>query len=199
MLKQQYNFAEKLRVIRERKRITLKQVATAVNISESMISQIERNKVSPSIDTLLSIADYLDIDIDYLFKSYKKTGKVKIIKKDKGNILKSDGGTYRELCSIAGTENTPPVEAVWLEVQAGKEKGNIEYGHPGSEIGIIIQGKGSLYYGTEEYFLSEGDSVSFSSNIPHIIKNSGKTKLKAIWVLSPPRIFNKGNSSVMNH
>ncbi len=191
MIKQEYSFGEKLRVVRERKKITLKQVAIAANISESMVSQIERNKVSPSIDTLLSIAEFLGIDIDYLFSSYKKTGKVKIIKKDKGNILKSEGGTYRELCSIDETESSSPVEVVWLEVEEGKEKGNIDYGHPGSEIGIIIEGEGSLSYGTEEYFLSEGDSVSFSSNIPHIIKNTGKSKLKAIWVLSPPRIFNK--------
>ncbi len=77
MLKNTYKFGEKIRLIRERKHITLKTIAEAVNISESMISQIERNKVSPSIDTLLSIAEFLEIDIDYLFREFKQNKKVK--------------------------------------------------------------------------------------------------------------------------
>jgi len=189
MIKKEYSFGEKIRIIRERKQITLRQVAEAALISESMVSQIERNKVSPSIDTLLSIADFLDIDIEYLFSDYKKSGKVIITRKNRGNILKSDASTYSQLCSIPRTETSAPVEAVWLEIESGKEKGNIEYGHRGSEIGIIIEGEGSLTYGTEEYSLAEGDSISFSSDIPHILKNTGNKTLKAIWVLSPPRIF----------
>ena len=189
MIKKEYSFGEKIRIIRERKQITLRQVAEAAGISESMVSQIERNKVSPSIDTLLSVVDYLGIDIDYLFSDYKKSGKVMITRRNKGNILKSESSIYSQLCSIPGTENSAPVEAVWLEIESGREKGNIEYGHPGSEIGIIIEGEGSLAYGTDEYTLSGGDSISFSSDIPHILKNTGKETLRAIWILSPPRIF----------
>ncbi|MDX9801701.1 MAG: XRE family transcriptional regulator [Spirochaetia bacterium] len=189
MLKKECSFGEKIRTVRERRQITLRQVAEAVSISESMVSQIERNKVSPSIDTLLSVAQYLGIDIDYLFSDYKKSGKVIITRKNKGNILKSDSATYSQLCSIPGTDNTSPVEAVWLEIESGKEKGNIEYGHRGSEIGIIIKGEGCLIHGTEQYSLFEGDSISFSSDIPHILRNTGKETLKAIWILSPPRIF----------
>ena len=62
-----YKFGHKLRTVRERKGYTLKDVATEAEVSESLISQIERNKVSPSIDTLLLIADVLDIDHEYLF------------------------------------------------------------------------------------------------------------------------------------
>ncbi len=189
MIKHDFSFGEKIRIVRERKQITLKQVAEAAEISESMVSQIERNKVSPSIDTLLSIADFLEIDVDYLFSDYRKSRKVVITRKNSGNIIKSGSSAYSQLCSIPQTGTSSPVEAVWLEIESGKEKGNIEYGHPGSEIGIIIEGEGSLIYGTEEYSLSEGDSISFSSDIPHILKNRGDGTLKAIWVLSPPRIF----------
>jgi len=191
MIKKEYIFGTKIRTVRERKQITLRQVAEAAGISESMVSQIERNKVSPSIDTLLSIADFLEIGTDYLFSDYRKAGKVKIVRKEKGKILKSNGSTYSQLSSIAKSENTPPVETVWLEIKKGCEKGNIEYGHPGNEIGIIIEGEGSLAYGTEQYRLTAGDSITFSSDIPHILRNTGDKTLKAIWVLSPPRIFDR--------
>ena len=48
-----YTFGEKLRTVRERKGLTLKEVAGQAGVSESLVSQIERNKVSPSVDTLL--------------------------------------------------------------------------------------------------------------------------------------------------
>ncbi|MGL4369440.1 MAG: helix-turn-helix domain-containing protein, partial [Spirochaetota bacterium] len=57
-----YRFGEKLREVRERKQMTMKEVAEAAGVTESLISQIERNKVSPAIDTLLSITEILDID-----------------------------------------------------------------------------------------------------------------------------------------
>ena len=43
-----YHFGEKLRQVRERKGYTLKVVASRAGVSESLVSQIERNKVSPA-------------------------------------------------------------------------------------------------------------------------------------------------------
>ena len=65
-----YHFGEKLRSVRERKGYTLKVVATKAGVSESLVSQIERNRVSPAIDTLLALADVLDINLEFLFEEY---------------------------------------------------------------------------------------------------------------------------------
>ena len=62
-----YRFGEKLRAVRERKGYTLKVVASKAGVSESLVSQIERNKVSPAIDTLLTLADVLEINLEFLF------------------------------------------------------------------------------------------------------------------------------------
>jgi transcriptional regulator with XRE-family HTH domain len=48
-----YKFGDKIRAIREKKKFTLKDIAEKINVTESLLSQIERNKVSPAIDTLL--------------------------------------------------------------------------------------------------------------------------------------------------
>ena len=52
---QPYRFGEKLRTVREKKGYTLKVVAQKAGVSESLVSQIERNRVSPAIDTLLTL------------------------------------------------------------------------------------------------------------------------------------------------
>jgi mannose-6-phosphate isomerase-like protein (cupin superfamily) len=56
-------------------------------------------------------------------------------------------------------------------------------------MGILLEGEAELLYGTESYNLKQGDSVSFSSSVPHTLINTGKKKLKAIWIITPPRMF----------
>lgn len=76
-----YQFGNKLQEIRERKVLTMKEVAVRSQVSESLISQIGRNKVSPSIDTLLAITDVLETDMEYIFRDYRKDKIIRIIKK----------------------------------------------------------------------------------------------------------------------
>lgn len=182
-----YKFGEKLRTVRERKKLTLKHVAFDAGVSESLISQIERNKVSPSIDTLLLIADVLDIDYEYLFSDYRQKRKVAIVRKDDRASISRNKMTIEQL-SIPGDGSAEhAIEAFSLMIEPGGEKGDREYGHAGWEFGVILKGEAQLVYGNEIYDLAEGDSISFPSDIPHLFKNIGEGVLEAIWVVAPPR------------
>lgn len=184
-------FGEKLRTVRERKGITLKQVAAKVNVSESLISQIERNRVSPSVDTLIAIADALDIDLDYLFKDFKRNKKATIVKNENRFTFYIKQVIYRQLSVIQDPMDEYSIEALLLEVPPGSSTENRDYGHPGKELGIILEGEALFTYGNEQYDLAKGDSINFSSDIPHILTNSGKKDLVALWVVTPPRLFGK--------
>jgi len=187
-----YRFGEKIRLVRERRGMTLKEVGAKANVSESLVSQIERNKVSPSVDTLMAITDALEIDPEYLFRDYKKKRKIKIIEESQRHSLTLNDIIYYQMASISENDSTSKnteVETMMIEIKPGGQKGDIEYGHPGNEIGIILTGSGELLYGTESYELNTGDSVSFSSDIPHILMNKGDDIMKAIWIITPPRVF----------
>ena len=185
--REKYRFGDKIHIVRERRGATLREVAAAAGVSESLVSQIERNRVSPSVDTLLSIAEALDIDLEYLFKDHKKNKNLTVINCTDTDILSLDKVLYRRLASIA--EDNLTIETMEIDIEPGGEKGRLEYGHPGYEIGIIAEGTGEIVYGTKSYNLKKGDSVSFSSDIPHILKNTGDKQLKAIWIITPARIF----------
>ena len=182
-------FGEKLRAVRERKGLTMKQVAERIAVSESLICQIERNKVSPSIETLLSIADTLEIDLDYLFRDFKKNKPVEIVRRTERHSRTIQGVTYYQLSAMTDSSEEYGIGAVRIEIEVGAERGNSEYGHPGKELGVILSGEGRLTYGTESYILKEGDSVSFASDIPHILKNAGKKKLVALWINTPSKMI----------
>ena len=185
--KPRYRFGQLLRTVRERKQYTLKDVASRVGVSESLISQIERNLVSPSIDTLLQIADTLDIDYEHLFREYRQKRKVSVVRAAERRSLHDNGVTIHQLSSDHRSAETPEIEALLFEIAPGKEEGNRDYGHTGWEFGTVLEGAGRLIYGDETYDLAKGDSIAFPSNIPHILSNSGDTVLQAIWVVTPPR------------
>lgn len=184
-----FPFGDKIRAVRERKQLTLKVVAQRAGVSESLISQIERNKVSPSIDTLLTLADVLDIDLEYLFQNYKKNKQVGLVRAAERDSRIMGKVRYQQLTTLLDDMGEDAIEALLLEIPVGEEKGDLEYGHTGKELGFILEGEGELVYGTERYALGTGDSISFSSDIPHILKNTGNTVMRAVWVTTPPRMF----------
>lgn len=182
-----HRFGETLRAVRERRGITLKKVASQVGVSESLISQIERNKVSPSVDTLISIADALEIDLDYLFRDYKRKKKVNLVKPDERSRRSFGGVTYEHLTTITDPNDESSMEALLLTLEAGATRGDKQYGHRGKELGVILEGKAELKYGDTLYTLEAGDCVTFDSDIPHQLENSGTSALKAVWIITPPK------------
>jgi transcriptional regulator with XRE-family HTH domain len=187
----QYTFGDKIREVREKRKMTLKDVARKVQVSESLISQIERNRVSPAIDTLLRIADVLEMDLEYLFQDFKRTKAVHLVRSSERNKIMLPGIVYEQLSKTVGADEEHAMEAYCLEIAPGGEKGSREFGHRGAELGLILEGKGELRFGTETYELGPGDSISFAADIPHELRNTGKKALKAVWVTTPPKIFFK--------
>ena len=59
-------FSERLRELRQNKGLSQSQLAYALNISKSAISMYELGKREPDLETLECIADYFNVDINYL-------------------------------------------------------------------------------------------------------------------------------------
>jgi transcriptional regulator with XRE-family HTH domain len=58
----------RLRVARERKGMTVRGLARYVGVSPSLVSQIERGRVMPSVGTLYALTNELGLVVDDLFK-----------------------------------------------------------------------------------------------------------------------------------
>jgi len=67
-----------VRVFREKSNRNLGTVARAAGISISMLSQIERGMVSPSIDTLCMVCRALDLDVAELFRRLSREEPVRV-------------------------------------------------------------------------------------------------------------------------
>lgn len=188
--KSPYRFGDKLRAVRERKGFTLKTVAQKAGVSESLVSQIERNKVSPAIDTLLSLAEVLEISLEFLFEEYHKTRQVQIIHSNERKRIEEELVCFEEIAdSNDATEEAHAIESYIITIPPGSKTHRGSYGHPGRELGLILEGSGQFHYETKIYELSTGDSISFSASSPHILVNNTDKPLKAVWVVTPPQRF----------
>ena len=134
------HLGDRIREVREKKGITLRTLAREAGVSESLISQIERNRVSPSIDTLLNVADILEIDMEYLFQDLRKQRQVSIVHRDNRNRIQLGDVNYQQL-SIIQDDDEHAIEAFLLEISEGGEKGSREYGHSGKRDGLYYRRK----------------------------------------------------------
>ncbi len=184
-----YRFGDKLKRVREQQKLTLRTLSEAIGVSTSLLSQIEHNHVSPSMDTLLAITNELHIDLEHLFRNYRKPLPVKIVHKEDRNHMELQHVLYEQLSPPVNSQEDFAFEVVELSIAPNGRRGNNEFGHPGMEMGIILEGEAQLVYGSHTYELGIDDSVSFSSRVPHTLINSGETSLKAIWIVSPPKTF----------
>lgn len=182
-----YKFGNKIREIREKRQLTLKEVAKQAEVSESLISQIERNKVSPAIDTLLTIAQVLSIDFEFLFREVQQSKKIHVTTAKKRKTIKIDNIVYELLSKTIDSSGENEIEAYYINIPPNNEKGSSYTGHHGSELGVIIEGEADFVFGDDTYHLKKGDSISFQSDVPHFIRNKGEIPFKAFWVTTPPK------------
>ena len=172
-----------LKVYREKTRKNQSEVASRAGISISMLSQIERGVVSPSIDTLVGVCNALGLDIADLFRRITPDAPVRLHRPGQRLGTRHDGVLFEQLAVSSHTNF--PAELLLLEVKPGRRVG-LGNGHEGIEMGYVLEGKAVLTVEGTEHPLGKGDSVSFDASLPHGLANGGKKTFRAVWTALPP-------------
>ena len=84
---------KKLRLLREANNLTQKQMANILNVTQKSVSTYENGLTEPDISTMIKIADFFDVSLDYLLdRKTTKTETTRItidISADELSVLKS--------------------------------------------------------------------------------------------------------------
>ncbi len=131
-----------LKVYREKTGQNQGDIASKAGISISMLSQIERGLVSPSIDTLVGVCYALGLDPSDLFKRLSGDRPVRIHHQRERLRMEQGGICYEQLMtSVQGAYQT---EMFLLEVESGYKTTLSTVGHEGVEIGFVLEGQAVL-------------------------------------------------------
>jgi transcriptional regulator with XRE-family HTH domain len=177
----------KIRELRIHQGKKLKDLSKNVGVTASFLSQVERGIAVPSISSLKKISDALNISITSLFdeKEEKKAADdfSPVVRKSERKILHpSRGVTYHLLSrNLQGK-----IEFLLAIYEAGAGTGNEPYSHRGEECALVLKGKLEVQVGSFVYLLKKDDSICFSCEIPHRVRNVGKVPAVSIWSITPP-------------
>jgi transcriptional regulator with XRE-family HTH domain len=185
MGKVKLNMGSKIKKLRKAKELSLKAVSEKVGLSPSLLSQIENDKVTPSIATLFKIANFLGKKTSFFLDDYTEERQVEspVVKKKERTILHSKNSRIRYELLNPKLSNAK-VEFLEVIVEKGCETGT--YTHDGEEYGIILTGKLEVILDGNHYILSRGDSIAFDSSRPHGFRNLSRGETRVIWAISPP-------------
>jgi transcriptional regulator with XRE-family HTH domain len=181
----------RLREGRERKGFTVRGLARYVGVSPSLVSQIERGRVMPSVGTLYSIANQLELVVDDLFRDANAPRAERAKISDAANPVQRphNRNTIRLAEGVRWERLTPrpdpEVEFLYVVYEVGAESCNKEslIRHGGREYAFMISGRLGLKIGFEEFELGPGDSITFDAQMPHRLWTIGKKPAEAIWVV----------------
>jgi transcriptional regulator with XRE-family HTH domain len=100
------NFGQRLRKLRDEKGDTQKELGKVLNVSESTIGMYERGEREPNFETLIKIANYFMVPVDYLMgltNEYKKINYSELDEEER-EIM----GQLREVANEYGVGLTDP-------------------------------------------------------------------------------------------
>jgi transcriptional regulator with XRE-family HTH domain len=61
------NFSSRLKQLREQENLSTQKLAEAIGLkSKGSITQFEKSLTTPSADTLIALADFFDVSLDYI-------------------------------------------------------------------------------------------------------------------------------------
>jgi len=191
----------RLRLAREERQLSVRELARRIGCSASLISQIERGISVPSVGVLYSLATELDSSLDHLlFGADPRRPSVMAApspEEQAGPVSAAPGIVQRAGCrniidlasGVRWERLTPGADAMadFLEVvyspggHSTDERRPLR--HNGHEYGLVISGTLVANVGFESYQLGPGDSIAFESSTPHEYLNKTGDPVHAIWVV----------------
>lgn len=174
---------KKIREIRKGKKLSLKDVASSAEVSESFLSQVERGLVSPSVASLRRICDALDETMSALFFNASEQASQRLVRVDDRRMNFRPDGSAHYLLTPQMSRKLQVNQSV---IAPGHSSGKEPYTHAGDEeCVLVLQGSLTLDWAEESYQLEAGDSLLIDPKVGHRFHNRSSEPAVVLWIISP--------------
>lgn len=176
-----------LRKVRKERGLTLDEVAAAVGVTTSYISQIERGLKTPSLEILRSLSKYLNISITRLLEpsaQVSDTCKCVVTPKEKRSTVhfapERSNVLIQSLLPDRGSQGT---HIYHITLAPGECASGTQTTHPYPEIIFVLSGTIEVQIENERYLAECESSVYVAPMVPHDYCNIGSQKATVIAIL----------------
>jgi len=169
----------RLRALRQEREMTLQELAEVTDLSPSMLSLVERGRAAPSIQSLIVIANALNVTMSDLIVPHSADDERIVVRASEQPFVKTAQNVIRRVLredrsrgiSLAINEYEP-------ETGSSLKRG----AHSGFEYGFVLEGTLTVELENITYQLKAGDLISFESNRPHRFWNKGPKRVRTLWI-----------------
>ena len=173
----------RIRALRQARGFTLRELAERAGVTESFLSQVEREVTSPSIASVQRIAGALDLAIAELFVEEAPHGRV-VRRADRRRIAYPGLGAVDEFLT-SGLDGR--LQVILSTLEPGGGTGDEPYSHDSDEeVVLVLSGRLELWVADEHHVLEEGDTATYSSRLKHWNRNTGDTTAVVLFCVTPP-------------
>jgi transcriptional regulator with XRE-family HTH domain len=173
----------KLKQLRLRRHLSTRELASRSGVSHSTISLIERDRISPTIDTLQAVLDALGSRLSEFLGGIREGVSSPFYRADD---MPEIGNPENISYKIIGLNH--PFRSIQFlnETYAvGADSGEM-LTHVAQEAGYVVSGQIEVTVEDDTRILGKGDGYYFDSQKFHRFRNVGSAKAEIISAISPP-------------
>lgn len=175
----------KVKTLRQKRGITLKELADITGLSISFLSRLENDKTEATLNDLRKLADALETSIINFFPDDLNED-IRVVRSNQRRkimqpAIKGKPSTLEFLLWGSKIQMEPTL----MIIPSGSDSGNYAE-HMGEEFLHVLEGDIKVFCGEAVYELHAGDTIGFPAKLPHRWENTGTEQAKVIVASSLP-------------
>ena len=156
--------------LREGKKLTLDAAAAATGVSRSMLAQIERGEVNPTISVLWKMANGYKVSFTALVE--REGDAVAVLRQGELPPLSEDEGRYLNY-PLFPFEEDKGFESYRIVIREGGSLEAQPHLKGAREYVTVFSGALELTVEGTSYRLEKGDAIRFQADVPHAYRGAG--------------------------
>ncbi|MDX1341163.1 cupin domain-containing protein [Reinekea sp. G2M2-21] len=178
----------RLKEVRKAAALSQRELAKRAGVTNSTISMIEKNNVSPSISSLKKVLAGIPMSLIEFFDNgeEEQVDRPVVYRGDDVQVITTESGIEWQVFG----KNFPNRQMnLMLEIYPpGSDTGIEGFVHEGEETGFVISGQIELTVDDQVYTLQPGEGYYFESHRPHRFRNPFAEPCHLASALTPPNL-----------
>ena len=158
--------------------LTLQELAAVTDLSPAMLSLVERGRASPSIGSLVVIANALKLTMSELIATDQPDDDRVVIRSADRPSFETPQHVLRR---VLREDRARGVSIALNEYESCTGSASKPVSHDGFEYGYILEGTLSVELDGVTHELSPGDLIAYDSRRPHRFWNKGRKRVRTLW------------------
>ena len=172
---------QRIRELRTKKELSLRALAELSGLSTNAISLIERGDNSPTVSSLHSLANALEVPVTAFFEQHTD-GQVIHTMKNCRPTSETAGVRMENLGSGLPHQQ---IEPFLMTIEPAGSSTSSQITHAGEELVYVLKGTLVCMIKDQKYVLEKGDSLLFLASQPHIYRNQTSKAAQILIIFQP--------------